>query len=77
MTSRTLTVAFLRRTMMAAMPTRNRVDQMGGMLNAPSKAEVTELPMTWLTPHQHSRPDRAKRTAMTLLRPVLLKKFWM
>ena len=43
---------------------------MGGKRKAFSKAEVTELLMTWLMPHQQMRPDRANSTAVTLRREV-------
>ena len=37
---------------------------MGGMENALAKAELTELLMTWLMPHQQMRPEMANNTAM-------------
>jgi len=46
MTSRLLTVAFLRRTMTAASATSATVVTMGGIWNAFWKAELTEFEMT-------------------------------
>ena len=64
-TSSTLTVAFLRSTMTAATATSRTVEYSGGMPKAFLKAEDTELPITWLMPHQQMRPDAAKHTAST------------
>ena len=65
MISRTRTVACLRSTMTAAMATRMIVVVRGGTWKAFSKAEETELPITWLIPHQQIRPDRANRMAIS------------
>ena len=61
--SSTRTVAFLRSTTTAATATSAMVDQSGGIWNAFSKEEEMELPITWLIPHQHTRPDMANSTA--------------
>ena len=61
-TSRTRTVAFLRRTITAARITRITVVVRGGMRKALEKADATELLITWLMPHQQIRPERANST---------------
>ena len=63
--SKTFTVAFFRSTMIAARMTKTMVVASGGMENAFSKADVTELLITWLMPHQQIRPEMAKSTAIT------------
>ena len=63
-TSRLFTVASLRRTMTAESTTSTTVVTMGGMENALAKAELTELLMTWLMPHQQMSPEMANSTAM-------------
>ena len=37
---------------------------MGGIRNALAKAELTELLITWLMPHQQIRPEMANREAV-------------
>ena len=37
---------------------------MGGTRNALAKAELTELLITWLMPHQQIRPEMAHREAV-------------
>ena len=64
--SRTFTVAFFRRTISAETSTSAMVVYKGGMEKALLKAEVTELPTTWLMPHQQIRPETANRDASTL-----------
>ena len=63
--SRTFTVAFFRSTTTAAISTRIAVVQNGGIWKAWSKAEETELPITWLMPHQQISPDMANNEAIT------------
>ena len=62
--SRTFMVAFFRSTMTAASNTRRIVVTMGGTRNALAKAELTELLITWLMPHQQIRPEMANREAV-------------
>ena len=50
--------------MTAESTTSTTVVTMGGMENALAKAELTELLMTWLMPHQQMRPEMANSTAM-------------
>ena len=64
-TSRLFTVAFLRSTITAAMAVSTSVVVSGGIWNAFSNAELTELEMTWLMPHQQIRPDTANSAAHT------------
>ena len=47
--------------MKAAKTTRTIVVARGGTQKAFSKAEDTELLMTWLMPHQQIRPEMANR----------------
>ena len=63
--SSTLTVACLRRTITAASATSATVDQRGGMWKAFSNEDEMELAVTWLMPHQQTRPDSANREAIT------------
>ena len=65
MISSAFMVAFLRSTIMADKITRITVVMIGGTEKAFSKAEATELLITWLMPHQHKSPDKAKKTAIT------------
>ena len=51
--------------MTAESTTSTTVVTMGGMENALAKAELTELLMTWLMPHQQMRPDTANSAATT------------
>ena len=76
-TSSTFTLAFFRSTTTAARATSTTVDTMGGMEKAFWKEAETELLMTWLTPHQHRSPDRAKAAARMLFFFPRLKKAWM
>ena len=50
--------------MTAASNTRRIVVTMGGIRNAFAKAELTELLITWLMPHQQIRPEMANREAV-------------
>ena len=70
-TSRLFTVAFLRSTMRAASAVSTSVVVSGGMWKAFWKEELTELEITWLMPHQHSRPEAANRAASTERRSFL------
>ena len=65
MISSAFMVAFLRSTIMADKITRITVVMIGGTEKAFLKAEATELLITWLMPHQHKSPDKAKKTAIT------------
>ena len=47
--------------MTAASNTRRIVVTIGGIRNALAKAELTELLITWLMPHQQIRPEMANR----------------
>ena len=69
-----MTVALRRSTMTAATATSATVDQSGGIWKAFSKEEEMELPMTWLIPHQHTRPETANSTASTERRLPLAKR---
>ena len=66
--SSALTVVFFRNTITADSRQSRSAEAIGGTWKALSKADATELPMTWLMPHQHRRPDSANRIAMTLFR---------
>ena len=44
------------------------------MLQVLDMSGVTELPMTWLMPHQQIRPEMANKTAMTDFFPILLPR---
>ena len=43
------------------------------MWNAFSNADVTELPMTWLIPHQHISPEAANRAFIVLRKDTTVK----
>ena len=73
--SSAFTVAFLRSTITADKITRITVVIIGGMEKAFSKAEATELLITWLMPHQHNRPDKANNTAITECFSFFLRTF--
>ena len=63
--SSTLTVAFFLSTITAAIATKKIVEYNGGIWNAFSKEEETELLITWLIPPQQIKPEIANNTAMT------------
>ena len=48
----------------------------GGIENALWKAEVTELPTTWLMPHQQIRPEMANRDARMLFFSGVFRLDW-
>ena len=72
-TSSTFTVAFFRSTITAASSTSAVVDTSGEIWKAFFREDDTELPMTWLTPHQQIRPEMANKIASRLLRVFPLR----